>query len=231
MPKRTPVEGDPFFRITMLILSILLPVLAIILYMVVALRPVVWIIAALASAALSFLARFMDRSKGVRILVRTLYLVITALLVLMTVVLTVSMKTVMSELGIPSTDHILYLNGWVQLLLTTGLLFLLPPVACSALHTYKFDRIAMRVYAVAVWILTLFMCLIHDDDKGLLFLVQSRYASVALCLCAAFLVVCSFGYYPPQNWPFKKLYEKRRERRSRSARSLPGKSKKDQASD
>ncbi len=219
MSKRALVEGDPFFRITLRILSILLPVLAFVLYMVAALRPAVWILGALASVVLSIPAMFMGRSQGVRILMRTLFFVITALIVLITIGFVASVKMMMVQLGIPNADQILYINGAVHLSLTSGLLFLLPPIACSALYASSFDRIVLRVYAVAVWVLTVLMCINYDSEKGLLFLVQSRIPGIVLCVCATLLVVCSFGFYPPQNWPFKNLYEKRRERRARPARS------------
>ena len=62
MPERHHVEEDPFFRVTMLAFAVLMPVLAIVLYVVTAIQPPVWITAAVVSSVLSLVAgRYLDR--------------------------------------------------------------------------------------------------------------------------------------------------------------------------
>ena len=82
MPERHHVEEDPFFRVTMLAFAVLMPVLAIVLYVVTAIQPPVWITAAVVSSVLSLVAgRYLDRSRVVRIGMRTLYILIPILLI------------------------------------------------------------------------------------------------------------------------------------------------------
>ncbi len=209
MPERHHVEEDPFFRVTMLAFAVLMPVLAIVLYVVTAIQPPVWITAAVVSSVLSLVAgRYLDRSRVVRIGMRTLYILIPILLIVLSILLIVLTGAGLEGMEIPASEFWMYANAYLQILLNTGLLFMLPVMAFSARHGRTFDVVAMRVYAVAVLVLSLFLCFYRAEGIGVRFLLDSPYAGAAFCLCAAVLVVCSFGCHPPKNWPFKKQYEK-----------------------
>ena len=222
MPERHHVEEDPFFRVTMLAFAVLMPVLAIVLYVVNAIQPPVWITAAVVSSVLSLVAgRYLDRSRVVRIGMRTLYILIPILLIVLSILLIVLTGAGLEGMEIPASEFWMYANAYLQILLNTGLLFMLPVMAFSARHGRTFDVVAMRVYAVAVLVLSLFLCFYRAEGIGVRFLLDSPYAGAAFCLCAAVLVVCSFGCHPPKNWPFKKQYEKWRESHPRPVRPLP----------
>ena len=55
MAERPRVEEDSFFRVTMLVFSVIVPIMAWILYIYAAIQPVVWMVTAAISVLLSFL--------------------------------------------------------------------------------------------------------------------------------------------------------------------------------
>lgn len=220
MPERYRVEEDPFFRLTLLVFSVIMPIFALILYIITAVQPPVWLTAVVVSVVLSLAAGVcLDRSRVVRVLVRVLYILIPILLLVLSILMIVRIET--PEMEIPASEFLIYANGYLQILFHSGLLFMLPVVAYSSRHGRTFDVVMMRVYAVAVLVLSLFLCIFRGEGIGLLFLFDSVYASAAFCLCAAVLAVCSFGSHPPKRWPFKRQYEKWRENHPRPAHALP----------
>ena len=94
MPERHHVEEDPLFRVTLRAFAVLMPVQAIVLYVVTAIQPPVWITAAVVSSVLSLVAgRYLDRSRVVRIGMRTLYILIPILLIVLSILLIVQCQT------------------------------------------------------------------------------------------------------------------------------------------
>lgn len=192
MPERHHVEEDPFFRVTMLAFAVLMPVLAIVLYVVTAIQPPVWITAAVVSSVLSLVAgRYLDRSRVVRIGMRTLYILIPILLIVLSILLIVLTGAGLEGMEIPASEFWMYANAYLQILLNTGLLFMLPVMAFSARHGRTFDVVAMRVYAVAVLVLSLFLCFYRAEGIGVRFLLDSPYAGAAFCLVRGWFWWCA----------------------------------------
>lgn len=208
MAERPRVEEDSFFRVTMLVFSVIVPVMAWVLYIYAAIQPAVWVATAVISVLLSFLgARWLDTHRAVRVVVRVLYILIPAVLLVLSVLMTVLTKLGLSDVEMPFAELMAYAFVYFQIFLNTGLLFMLPVVGFSARHGRTFDLVVMRIYAAAALVLALLLCFYRDGRIGVTFLLDNPYVNAVFCLCAAVLLVCSFGYCPPKNWPFKRAYE------------------------
>ena len=208
MAERPHVEEDSFFRVTLLVFSVIVPVMALILYISSAVRPAVWMGTAAVAVVLTFLGgRWLDTNRAVRVVVRVFYLFIPAALLILSILMTVLTKLGFSNVEMPFGELMAYAVVYFQIFLNTGLLFMLPVVGFSARHGRAFDRIVMRIYAAAALVLALFLCFYQDDRVGVKFLIENPYVNAVFCLCTAVLLVSSFGYHPPKNWPFKRTYE------------------------
>lgn len=213
-------EPDPLFMKIATISSIALLVLSILLYMILALEPVAWVTVTVLMVLFIACTAAAWKIKGIRILVRSLVLLLTGgvtILALVSVIMG-EINLLQMDNGVLGSDIPVYLYLQPAMMIFTlfeqlALVSMLPVMVAASRKGHYFDIVTMRVMAIMELIVGLFSCFSiwygYRMDM-IVVTIQNDWAVLLYGLVVALASVSCFVMYPIRWRP--KWYTKYRNR-------------------
>lgn len=194
--------------------SVVQVVLALVLFILSAVVPVVWgslAVYALFGSILAF--KLGNDHKAVRVILRVLNFTLAAVIVILTVI-----TAVLGIVDAMAANDQLTLSYYKQqtlmlffVFVQAVFLFILPIMSAGAYRGRKFDIYTQRIFAVLELVLALMICFFPNADNIVVLGVNNMWFDIFFCLCVGVTVVSSFVAYPIKWRP--KSYLRNKEKR------------------